>query len=100
MREADELIVPIAGPEVVGATRHGNCVEPTAAEHAALAASSLPVLLVTPAVGIGPVGRAGIDRFRANVPQLELETLPGDVHDLVSTAPAELAELVGARLRR
>ena len=100
MREADDVIVPIAGPEVVGAIRHGNCVEPTAAEHAALAASSLPVLLVTPARGIGPVGRAGIDRFRANVPQLELETLPGDVHDLVSTAPAELAELVGARLRR
>ena len=99
MREADDFIVPIAGPEVVGAIRHGNCVEPTAAEHAALAASSLSVLLVTPARGIGPVGRAGIDRFRANVPQLEVETLPGNVHDLVSAAPAELAELVGARLR-
>ena len=99
MREADEFIVPIAGPEVVGAIHQGNCVEPTAGEHAALAASSLSVLLVTQARGIAPVGRAGIDRFRANVPQLELETLPGDVHDLVSVAPAELAELVGARLR-
>jgi pimeloyl-ACP methyl ester carboxylesterase len=99
MREVDGFIVPIAGPEVVGAIRHGNCVEPTAAEHSALAASSLPILLVTPVGGIGPVGRAGIARFGANVPQLELETLPGDVHDLASAAPAGLAELVGARVR-
>lgn len=99
MREEDGFIVPIAGPEVVGAISHGNCLEPTACSHAALAASSLSVLLVTPAEGMGPVGRAGIDRFRANVPQLEVVTLPGDVHDLVSAAPAELAELIGSRLR-
>jgi pimeloyl-ACP methyl ester carboxylesterase len=98
MREQDDVIVPIAAPEVVGAIGHGNCLEPTAAEHAALIASGVRVLLVTPAEGLGPVQRAGLERFKANVPQLELETLPGDVHDLVSTAPERLAELVGGRL--
>ncbi|HEU5065195.1 MAG TPA: alpha/beta hydrolase [Gaiellaceae bacterium] len=98
MREQGGLIVPIAGPEVVGAISHGNCVEPTAGWHDLLAASGIPVLLVTPAEGLGPVSVAGIERFRANVPQLEVVTLPGEVHDLVSAAPAEVAELVGARL--
>jgi pimeloyl-ACP methyl ester carboxylesterase len=98
MREEDGFVVPIAGPEVVGAISHGNCLEPSAGRHAALAVSSLPVLLVTPAEGRGPVGHAGIERFRANVPQLEVVTLPGDVHDLVSAAPDELAELIRLRL--
>lgn len=93
MRELEGAIVPIAGPEVVGATRRANCVEPSAGEHAALAASGVPILLVTPEEGPGPVGRAGIERFRANVPQLEVETLPGEVHDLVSVAPADIAAL-------
>jgi hypothetical protein len=98
MREQDGVIDPIATPEVVGAIHNGNCLEPTADDHAALRASGVPVLLVIPANGIGPVGRAGIERFRASVPQLEVETLPGDVHDLVSVGPAALAELVGTRL--
>jgi pimeloyl-ACP methyl ester carboxylesterase len=98
MRDQDGAIVPIVQPEVVGAISHGNCLEPSAAELAALSASGVPTLLVTPAEGIGPVGRDGIERFRANVPQLEVATLPGNVHDLVSVAPAELAALVGSRL--
>ena len=100
MREQEGVVVPIAGPEVLGAISHGNLLEPTASEHAALAASAVPVLLVTPAEGLGPVQRAGIERFRANVPQLEVETLPGAVHDLVSADPTGLAELIGARLER
>jgi pimeloyl-ACP methyl ester carboxylesterase len=98
MRVEGAEIVPVPGPEVMGAIRHGNCVEPTAESHAALAASGLQILLVTPAEGLGPVSVAGIERFSANVPQLELATLPGAVHDLVSTAPADVAELVGSRL--
>ena len=98
MREREGTIVPIAGPEVVGAIAHGNCVEPTAAEHLRLSASEVSVLLVTPAEGLGPVSRSGIERFRVNVPQLEVATLPGDVHDLVSAAPVDLAELIGARV--
>ena len=98
MHESAGEIVPIAGPEVVGATRRANCLEPSAGEQAALVASGLSVLLVTPEHGPGPVGRAGIERFRANVPELELETLPGDVHDLVSVAPDALAALVCPRL--
>jgi pimeloyl-ACP methyl ester carboxylesterase len=98
MREHAGVVVPIAGPEVVGAISHGNLLEPTASEHAALAASGMPVLLVTPTEGLGPVQRAGIERFRKNVPQLEVEKLPGAVHDLVSADPTGLAELIGARL--
>jgi pimeloyl-ACP methyl ester carboxylesterase len=98
MREHDGVIVPIVASEVVGAISHGNCLEPTAAEHAALSASGVRVLLVTPAEGLGPVQRAGLERFQSNVPQLELETVPGDVHDLVSASPERLAEFVGARL--
>src|SRR5262245_35342550 len=100
MREQDGVVAPIAGPEVVGAISHGNLLEPSASEHEALAASGVPVLLVTPAEGLGPVQRAGIERLRANVPQLEVETLPGAVHDLVSADPAGLADLIGARLDR
>jgi pimeloyl-ACP methyl ester carboxylesterase len=98
MREQGGAIVPIVSPEVVGAISHGNCLEPSAAELADLSVSGVPVLLVIPAEGIGPVGRTGIERFRRNVPQLEVEAQPGHVHDLVSAAPIELAELVGARL--
>jgi pimeloyl-ACP methyl ester carboxylesterase len=98
MREREGMIVPIAGPDVVGAIAHGNCVEPTAAEHLALRASEVPALLVTPAEGLGPVSRSGIERLRANVPRLGVATLPGDVHDLVSAAPFDLAELIGARV--
>jgi pimeloyl-ACP methyl ester carboxylesterase len=100
MQEQAGVVVPIAGPEVVGAISHGNLREPTASEHAALAASGVSVLLVTPAQGLGPVQRAGIERFRANVPQLEVKTLPGAVHDLVSANPSGLAELIGAQLER
>ncbi len=99
-RENEGRIVAIAAPDVVGAVHHGNCLEPTAAEHAALRAGGLPILLVTPSEGIGPVGSAGIERFRANVPQLRVETLPGGIHDLVSRAPAEVAELVGREAAR
>lgn len=99
MREQEGAIVPIAGPEVVGAIAHGNCVEPSAAEHLGLTASEVSVLLVTPSEGLGPVSRSGIERLRVNVPQLEVATLPVDVHDLVSAAPVDLAELIGARLR-
>jgi pimeloyl-ACP methyl ester carboxylesterase len=97
-REQEGVVVPIATPEVVGAIGHGNLLEPTSPEHAALAASAVPVLLVTPAEGLGSVQRAGVERFRENVPQLEVETLPGAVHDLVSANPAGLAELIGTRL--
>lgn len=98
MREQDGVVVPIAVPEVVGAISHGNLLEPAVSEHAALAASGVPVLLVTPAEGLGPVQRAGLERFRKNVRQLEVETLPGAVHDLVSANPTGLAGLIGARL--
>lgn len=98
MREQDGRIVPILSPEVIGAIHHGNCLEPTASEHAALRASGVPILLLTPTELGGAVSSAGVARFEADVPQLHVRELPGGVHDLVSQAPLELAAIVGGWL--
>jgi len=95
MREEDGWIVPIITPEVVGAIHHGNTVEPSAELHPSLRASGVPILLMTPADGKGPVSLGGIERFKKQVPQLEVKELPGKIHDLVSHAPEEVATLIG-----
>ena len=96
MRERDGRIVPILDADVIGAINYANCVEPTASTYSDLRAAGVAILLLTPEQPrFGAIGRAGIARFRAEVPQLRLEQLPGDVHDLVSHAPAEVAALVG-----
>jgi pimeloyl-ACP methyl ester carboxylesterase len=102
MRESHGHVVPIATPEVIGAIHHANCIEPTAAVHAALRGSGVPILLITPADSADAndaAGRAGLDRFGQEVPQLETRTLPTDSHDLVSHLPDELARAIGAWLR-
>jgi pimeloyl-ACP methyl ester carboxylesterase len=102
MRERDGKVEPIITPETVGGIRHGNCVEPTVSTQAALRAARMPVLLVTPARHgqREALARAGIERFRANVPQLEVEELPTGVHDLVSYAGPDLAVRIGSWLIR
>ncbi len=102
MRESHGHVVPIATPEVIGAIHHANCLEPTAAVHATLRGSGVPILLITPADSADAnddAGRAGLDRFGQEVPQLETRTLPTDTHDLVSHLPDELARAIGAWLR-
>jgi pimeloyl-ACP methyl ester carboxylesterase len=102
MREEDGRIVPIVGPEAVGGINHGNCVEPTSATHDALREARLPILLLTPAERTrhSDVARAGIQRFVEAVPQLEVEELATDVHDLVSHAAPEVAGIVGTWITR
>jgi pimeloyl-ACP methyl ester carboxylesterase len=94
MREDDGRVVPILEPEVEGAIRHGTCLEPGVSTHARLRESGVPILLVTPTEH-GAHGNAGIARLEANVPQLRVERMPGDVHDLVSSAALEVASIVG-----
>jgi pimeloyl-ACP methyl ester carboxylesterase len=98
MREERGGIVPVVSPEVVGAIRHADFSEPTLSTHASLRAASIPVLLLTPSEEskFGELAEHGIARFRAAVPQLRVEHLPGDVHDLVSYAPRTVAALVGS----
>jgi pimeloyl-ACP methyl ester carboxylesterase len=101
MREEDGRIVPILDADVVGAINYGNCREPTASTYAGLRAGGVPILLVTPTQHpqFGLIADNGITRFQEEVPQLRVEHLPGDVHDLVSSAPEELAAVVGRWLR-
>jgi len=64
-----------------------------------LRASRLPILLLTPeAQSTRDVDC--IARFQANVPQLRVQRMPGDVHDLVSYAAPEFASIVGSRLEK
>ncbi len=102
MRERNGRVEPITSPETVGGIRYGNCVEPTVSTQAALRDAGVPMLLVTPARhgSHDEVARAGIERFRAAVPQLEVQELPTDVHDLVSHAGADLAVRIGSWLTR
>jgi predicted 3-demethylubiquinone-9 3-methyltransferase (glyoxalase superfamily)/pimeloyl-ACP methyl ester carboxylesterase len=101
MREEDGAIVPVLEAGVEGAIKHGCCREPTRSTYPALRAAGTPVLLVAPAEpSYGALAEAGIARFRDEVPQLRVERLPGDVHDLVSNAPEALAAIVGGWLDR
>jgi pimeloyl-ACP methyl ester carboxylesterase len=102
MRERDGSVEPIITPETVGGVRHGNCVEPSVSTHEALRKAHVPVLLLTPSRHgrREAVARAGIQRFRANAPQLEVEGLDTEVHDLVSRAGPDLAVRVGSWLTR
>jgi len=102
MCERDGHVEPIITPETVGGIRHGNCLEPTVSTQTALRDAGLPVLLLTPARRgqREALARAGIERFRFNVPQLEVQELPTDVHDLVSNAGPDLAVRIGSWLTR
>jgi pimeloyl-ACP methyl ester carboxylesterase len=100
MREEGGRIVPILDPRVVGATRYGNYQEPTVSTHERLRAAGTPILLMTPTEQrmFGNVAREAIARFQANVSQLRVHRMPGDVHDLVSHAAPDVAAVVGSWL--
>jgi pimeloyl-ACP methyl ester carboxylesterase len=97
MREADGRIVPILEPEVAGAIRHGEFHEPLATTYPPLASAGIPVLLLTAPeeAKYQAPAEAAIGRFRSALPNARVESRPDAVHDLVSYAPAEVAELVG-----
>jgi pimeloyl-ACP methyl ester carboxylesterase len=100
MREEDGRIVPILSGELVGAIHYGNCMEPTSSTHAALRDARVPILLLVPSeLQPAAVARDGVQRFQRNVPQLRVHRMAGDIHDLVSSAPAEVAVTVGDWVR-
>jgi pimeloyl-ACP methyl ester carboxylesterase len=97
MQEVEGNIVPILQPEVAGAIRHGEFQEPLATTYPPLAVAGIPVLLLTAPeeAKYQASAEAAVGRFRSALPNARVESLPDAVHDLVSYAPAEVAELVG-----
>lgn len=89
MREENGRVVPILAAEALGAIKQGNRREPAPATYPAIAAASVPVLLVTYRVN------DAVERFRSALPQARVELIEDGIHDLVSFAPAAVAELVG-----
>jgi pimeloyl-ACP methyl ester carboxylesterase len=97
MREVDGKIHPILRPEIGGAIRHGEFQEPLPATYPLIAAAGMPVLLVTAPeeAEYQPAADAAIARFRSALPRARVQSRPDAIHDLVSSAPADLAELIG-----
>ena len=80
-----------------GAIRHGEFQEPLPATYPLIAAAGMPVLLVTAPeeAEYQPAADVAIDRFRSALPEARVESRPDAIHDLVSSAPADMAELIG-----
>ena len=90
MREEGGRVVPILSVESLGAIIHGNRREPASGTYPAIAAAGIPVLLVTYRVN------EAVERFRSALPEARVELIEDGIHDLVSFAPDEVAELAGA----
>jgi pimeloyl-ACP methyl ester carboxylesterase len=91
MREEDGRVAPIATAEVVGAINEGSRQEPLVEAYPAIAAAELPVLLVVES----SLETEAVGRFRAALPDAQVEAIPDAIHDLVSFAPEELAARMG-----
>jgi pimeloyl-ACP methyl ester carboxylesterase len=96
MREENGRVVPILEAEVLGAIKHGSRREPVTETYPLIAAAHVPVLLLTaPGHGSDAAG-AAVAGFRSALPKARVESIPDAIHDLVSYAPGQVAELVGA----
>jgi alpha-beta hydrolase superfamily lysophospholipase len=94
MREENGRVVPVLEAEVLGAIKHGSRREPVTETYPLIAAAHVPVLLLT---APGPdAASAAIAGFRSALPKARVESIPDAIHDLVSYAPGQVAELVGA----
>ena len=96
MREAEGRVVPILEPETLGAIKYGGRREPVTDTYPLVAAAGVPVLLLTaPELEVPEVAERGVVRFRAALPEARVESVPDGIHDLVSYAPARVADLIG-----
>lgn len=89
MWEENGRVVPILAADALGAIIHGNRREPAQGTYGAIAAAGVPVLLVTYRVN------EAVERFRAALPKARVELIEDGIHDLISFAPVEVAQLVG-----
>ena len=96
MREAEGRVVPILEPETLGAIKYGGRREPVTDTYPLVAAAGVPVLLLTaPELEVPEVAERGVVRFRAALPEARVESVLDGIHDLVSYAPARVADLIG-----
>jgi pimeloyl-ACP methyl ester carboxylesterase len=95
MREEDGRVVPILSAEVLAAIKHGGRREPVTETYPAIAASHVPVLLLTAEGPEADDARAAVERFRVALPEACVESIPNAIHDLISFAPREVAKLIG-----
>jgi pimeloyl-ACP methyl ester carboxylesterase len=89
MREEGGRVIPILDVDGLGAIKYGNRREPAPDTYPAIAAAGVPVLLVTHRVN------AAVERFSSALPEAGVDIIEDGIHDLVSFAPAEVAELIG-----
>jgi pimeloyl-ACP methyl ester carboxylesterase len=82
-----------AEPGLQGALQWGSLQEPAADTYGALAASGVPVLLVTRGFRSLPFDPA--ERLREHVPQAEVRTVEADTHDVLADDSRNVARLVG-----
>jgi len=92
MREQDGRVVPIVDEETLGAIDFGNRLEPVTETHPAIAEAGVPVLLV---YASRPSREEPVARFETALPNARVVPIPDAIHDLVSFAPDEVANLVG-----
>jgi pimeloyl-ACP methyl ester carboxylesterase len=95
MREEDGRVVPILSAEVLAAIKHGGRREPVTETYPAIAASHVPVLLLTAEGPEADDARAAVEPFRVALPEACVESIPNAIHDLISFAPREVARLIG-----
>jgi pimeloyl-ACP methyl ester carboxylesterase len=96
MQEAEGRVVPILEPETLGAIKYGGRREPATDTYPLVAAAGVPVLLLTaPEPEVPEAAERGLARFRAALPETRVESVPDGIHDLVSYAPARVANLIG-----
>jgi pimeloyl-ACP methyl ester carboxylesterase len=96
MREENGRVVPVLEAEVLGAIKHGSRREPVTETYPLIVAAHVPVLLLTAAGPGSDAASAAIAGFRSALPKARVESIPDAIHDLVSYAPCQVAELVGA----
>jgi len=93
MREQDGSVVPILDAETLGAIKYGNRLEPVTETYPAIAAAGVLVLLV---YASSPTREEPVARFGTALPNAQVVAIPDAIHDLVSFAPGEVADVVGS----
>jgi pimeloyl-ACP methyl ester carboxylesterase len=101
LRFVDGRVRPRLRPDVYAAAVHGLAVAPPSATWPAIAASGLPVLLLTsdPPADERDRHDAARARFATAVPQADVRIANGYRHDLVAGMGPDLVTLVGDWLR-
>jgi pimeloyl-ACP methyl ester carboxylesterase len=102
LRDGAAPLVPVVEPETAAAVRHGLYSANASETWPALAGAQLPVLLLvaTEPPELEEFRRDAVERFRAAVPQADVERVANAGHDLVLDAGPAVGDLIGRWLAR